>query len=37
VIYVGLIFGLSTKEVTLWPQEGYEGMVCEYGLLPIVI
>jgi hypothetical protein len=23
------MFGLSTEEVTLWPQEGSEGMVCQ--------
>jgi ABC-type nitrate/sulfonate/bicarbonate transport system permease component len=35
-IYVGFIFGLSTEEVSLWPQVGSEGMVCQYGLLPII-
>jgi hypothetical protein len=35
-IYVGLIFGLSTKEVTLWPQAGSKGLVCQDGLLPVV-
>jgi hypothetical protein len=35
-IYTGIIFGLSTEEVTLWPQVGSEGMVCQDGFLPIV-
>jgi hypothetical protein len=35
-IYAGFIFGLSTEEVSLWPQEGSEGMVCQDGLLPFV-
>ena len=35
-IYAGLIFGLSTEEVTLWPQAVSEGMVCQDGLLPVV-
>jgi hypothetical protein len=35
-IYVGFLFGLSIEEIFLWPQAGSEGMVCQYGLLPIV-
>jgi hypothetical protein len=35
-IYVGFIFGLLTEEVSLWPQEGSKGMVCQDGLLPTV-
>jgi hypothetical protein len=35
-IYAGFIFGLSTEEVSLWPQAGSEGMVCQDGLLPVV-
>jgi hypothetical protein len=35
-IYAGLIFGLSTEEVPLWPQAGSEGMVSQDGLLPVV-
>jgi hypothetical protein len=35
-IYAGLIFGLLNEEVTLWPQAGSEGMVCQDGLLPVV-
>jgi hypothetical protein len=37
VIYVGSIFGMLTKDVSLWPQEGPKGMVCQYGLLLVVI
>jgi hypothetical protein len=35
-IHAGFIFGLSTEEVSLWPQAGPEGMVCQDGLLPVV-
>jgi hypothetical protein len=27
-IYARFIFGLSTEEVSLWPQAGSEGMLC---------
>jgi hypothetical protein len=36
-IYVGFPSGLLTEEASLWTQEGYEGMVCQYGLLPAII
>jgi hypothetical protein len=26
---------MSTEEVSLWPQAGSEGMVCQDGLLPV--
>jgi hypothetical protein len=37
-IYVDVnnVFGLLTEEVSLWPQSGSEGMVCQDGLLPVV-
>jgi hypothetical protein len=35
-IYARFIFGLSIEEVSLWPQVGFEGMVCQDGLLPVV-
>jgi hypothetical protein len=36
-IYAGFLFGLSTEEISLSPQAGSEGMVCQDGLLPAVI
>jgi hypothetical protein len=35
-IFAVFIFGMSTEEVSLWPQEGPEGMVFQYGLLLVV-
>jgi hypothetical protein len=35
-IYARFIFGLSTEEVSLWPQAGSKCMVCQDGLLPVV-
>jgi hypothetical protein len=35
-ICAAFVFGLSTEEVSLWPQAGPEGMVCQDGLLPVV-
>jgi hypothetical protein len=35
-IYARFIFGLSTEEVSLWPQADPKGVVFQDGILPVV-